>query len=737
MWFQKIRSYIVLAVLSSSVYHNYAQTPQPLHAQLSAIQLSGPTLYFFEDKTGALAFPGVQQQEFTPVTNRGNSFGMTQSVFWFRFRLKNPLSQPTKRLLEIAYPLLDYIDFYYQQNGQWQLLKMGDLYPFSQRPFESQNFVIPLELHDSQVHTYYIRLKTSSIMQLPLTIYQPNAYQKQHEIEDALSYAQYGILLVMTIYNLLIFFSLRSVPYLHYALSLLFALLFTLVLKGHALQYIWPSAPSFTNSALMLFVGLFNTSFLWYTIYFLNTFKYTPFLTRLLAFSTIVSLFGGLASLINIPLSVYILVPLTLFIMPLMIYTAITCYQRGMIAARFFILAWVLFAIGVILYNLGALDIIPFTFFAQHFIDIGKILAVILLSLALTDRYRYHKREKEIAQTQMLTIQRETNEKLEQKVKERTNELRQKSNEILTQNEALQRHQYQLKQESQKTKDSIQAAQAIQDAILPGAAKLKNLLGDEFFIIYKPKDIVSGDFYWISQITRQFQEDTFEQSNTSYLGQNLPPITLTTKKPVPDEYIYVAVVDCTGHGVPGALMSVMGNALLNEIIGNSKIREPHLILDQLHKKVQMELNQPDTSQIDGGMDMSLCQLEKMANDSTKVTFSGAKSPIYYVCEGVLETLKGDRIAIGSWNKLKPNRKFTSQTIYLQKGNMLYLTTDGFVDTPNVHRKSFGSARLKQLLASIAHLSMSEQKEKLLYTLEKYQKGADQRDDITILGIRIE
>ena len=135
------------------------------------------------------------------------------------------------------------------------------------------------------------------------------------------------------------------------------------------------------------------------------------------------------------------------------------------------------------------------------------------------------------------------------------------------------------------------------------------------------------------------------------------------------------------------------------------------------------------------MDVCLCKLVQIAEGTVQVTFTGSKIPLYYTWQNTLHRLKGDRVTIGD-KQQSDERGFTTQEIILNEGNMLYLSTDGFIDTPNSKRKSFGSQRFKTLLESICHLPLEEQKQAMLDTLAQYQKGADQRDDITVLGIRL-
>ncbi len=245
---------------------------------------------------------------------------------------------------------------------------------------------------------------------------------------------------------------------------------------------------------------------------------------------------------------------------------------------------------------------------------------------------------------------------------------------------------------------SITYAQKIQQAILPASKKIATAF-QEHFIIYKPKDIVSGDFYWFHDM---------------------------------GEARIVAVCDCTGHGVPGAFMSMIGNALLNQIVIEKRFSEPNMILEELHKAIREALQQSEnpSTELQDGMDVCLVKVER-----NRLVFSGARRPLYIVQNNELLELKGDRYSIGGRQR-EAERKFTAHAVPLQNSVTLYLTTDGYVDQANAQRESFGSKRLKDLLKSIAQMTADEQKKQLESELEAYQQNQPQRDDITIMGLVI-
>lgn len=328
-------------------------------------------------------------------------------------------------------------------------------------------------------------------------------------------------------------------------------------------------------------------------------------------------------------------------------------------------------------------------------------------------------------------------EKLEQKVKERTSELVQKQKEIEGKNTALQQQSEEIELQNQELqvqseeliqqaeeitsqrdaiehqhkaledvyhnmKESIRYAKSIQQSILPTDNYLKETIG-EYFIIYKPKDIVSGDFYWSTEV---------------------------------DGKIFLVCADCTGHGVPGAFMSMIGNVLLNKSIKELKVQSPAEILSRLHKGVQQALHQK-VSDNEDGMDISICVLDKK-EDHTEIVFSGAKTKIYYYQQGqeTLQILNGDRSMIGGFEKKGKDNSFTDQKFILNQGDMLYMSTDGFIDQNNPERRRFGTKQFTETLSEICILPVEQQYQKLNEILDEHQQKASQRDDITVIGVKI-
>lgn len=275
---------------------------------------------------------------------------------------------------------------------------------------------------------------------------------------------------------------------------------------------------------------------------------------------------------------------------------------------------------------------------------------------------------------------------LEQKVKDRTIKIEKQKEEI--------------EEQKKHIMDSIYYARRIQNAILPSFAMIDRHLKN-YFILYMPKDIVSGDFYWMHEA---------------------------------DGLFMVSAVDCTGHGVPGAFMSIVGYNQLNFAVNVKKARTAADILDELNKGVISTLNENKSdSSIKDGMDMALCVFDFLAK---KVEFAGANNPLVMVRNNGIVKFKGDRFPIGAFEGEKP-QLFKNTEIDLIDGDCLYISSDGYVDQfGGPENKKFMSKRFEELLLEINSLSMNEQKEILQNRLFEWKGTSEQVDDILVIGIRV-
>ncbi len=312
------------------------------------------------------------------------------------------------------------------------------------------------------------------------------------------------------------------------------------------------------------------------------------------------------------------------------------------------------------------------------------------------------------------TLQQEQEKKaiLENQKQNLEIEVTQRTIEVVAQKEKIEKQHSELVLEKNKSEellkdiqvknksitDNITYAKRIQSAILPDIQLIYKTLEDSF-ILYLPKDIVSGDFY------------AFTEKNNKVL---------------------IIAGDCTGHGVSGALMSMIGSSLLNQIIIEKGVDEPAMILNQLNSAVIETFRQGENESNDG-MDVSICSIDLSTNT---LQFSGANRPLWLVRNGVLEVYKPDKFPIGGLQAAR-DRRFSNTTVQLQKGDAIYIFTDGYSDQfGGEHNKKLMSARFKELLLSINHLGMREQEEYLKNYFENWKGSAEQVDDVLVIGVRI-
>jgi serine phosphatase RsbU (regulator of sigma subunit) len=288
---------------------------------------------------------------------------------------------------------------------------------------------------------------------------------------------------------------------------------------------------------------------------------------------------------------------------------------------------------------------------------------------------------------------RENERVLEAKVIERTEEVVRQKEEIETKNqelEVLYKH----------VTDSIKYAKRIQEAILPPDSLVKRVLPNSF-VLYKPKDIVSGDFYWIDE----------KQGKTMF-----------------------AAVDCTGHGVPGAFMSIVGYNILKHVVNNNNFTTPSLILDALNEGVSETLHHGhEESQAKDGMDLSFCTIDFK---NLELQFAGAYNPLYIIRDGQLLQTKADKFPIGLFIG-EEKKKFTNHSFKLQKGDCIYIFSDGYADQfggPN--GKKFMANHFRDLLLEVHKHPIEKQKDILNRTIEEWRGPLDQVDDILVIGVKI-
>jgi ligand-binding sensor domain-containing protein/serine phosphatase RsbU (regulator of sigma subunit) len=324
---------------------------------------------------------------------------------------------------------------------------------------------------------------------------------------------------------------------------------------------------------------------------------------------------------------------------------------------------------------------------------------------------------------------------LEKIVSERTQELKIKNNELevekreveVQKNEA-EKQKHIVEEKNKEILDSINYAKRIQTAILPPPKVVKSFLEDSF-ILYIPKDIVAGDFYWMESVEVKNPQPVIGSDE----GANQSQSQLTRK-------ILFAAADCTGHGVPGAMVSVVCNNGLNRSVREYGLTDPGKILDKT-REIVIEEFQKSEEEVKDGMDIALCSLELLANNNTQkdvalLKYAGANNPLWIIKNGSEEVfeIKADKQPIGKYSDNKP---FTTHDIFLDKGDIIYIFTDGFQDQFGGEKgKKFKPANLRSLLLSVKNQNLQDQRTAILNAFDAWKGNLEQVDDICLIGVRI-
>ena len=281
------------------------------------------------------------------------------------------------------------------------------------------------------------------------------------------------------------------------------------------------------------------------------------------------------------------------------------------------------------------------------------------------------------------------------KIKRINTELQLQKNEIEQQKNLIE-------QKNCEITDSINYARKIQDNILLPESKLKQWL-PQMFVYFKPKDIVSGDFYWFSKFENKY---------------------------------VITAIDCTGHGVPGAFLSMVGNTLLHEIVNIKHVFKPDVILTMLHTGIRLALNQSsEDSDSEDGMDMSLCTVDAKLH---RFQFAGAKNNLYVVQGDKLKILKANYYSIGG-RQLRPDMQieFTCYDFMYDDNTSIYMFSDGYLDQfGGDNNEKFNTQRFREMILNNRNLPMEKQKDVLAKTMDKWKGNRQQIDDFLVLGVKL-
>ena len=420
--------FLLLLLQISFIAKLAAQSPVIYNGENTII---GKHVSILKDSTNNLELQTVSKSTaFIPSTIETPNLQLSKSAFWLKFSIRNK-SASHHIMLELDYPTLSACDFYYPENGHYLVQKLSDTLPFSQRPYQYQNFLFDFKLPKDSTATYYLRVKSTEQMVLPLILGSRGNVTESLSIKNILWGIFIGIIVVMVAYNFFIYLFTRDRSYIFYVLYVSFIGLTQTTLSGYTYRFLFPETPLLFHKSIIVFPALAGISAMLFVRAFLDTKHRTPKLHKVFPVAIILYSSAILFRLAGIDQVSYRMIDISAICTTFLIYAvAVVISRQGYKPARYFLFAWTVFFAGILMFTLRNLGILPFNDFTNYTMESGIAVEVTLLSIALADRINVLKKEKELSQAEALRaaqenerIIREQNTLLEVRVKERTSEL--------------------------------------------------------------------------------------------------------------------------------------------------------------------------------------------------------------------------------------------------------------------------------------------------------------------------
>ena len=695
----------------------------------SDIYSIGSRLEILEDKENKInlqeILSGRHDASFYQSQSKVPNYGYNTSGYWFRIALEKDGFDSRSWLFESEFLLIDSLELYIFEEGRITKKMIGDLYPIEKRDIQHRSLLIPLDFENTC--TIFIHCSGNFTKRFPFNIVRERYFIEKASKDDAVKLLYYGLVFALLLYNLFLFFGIWDKSYLYYVLGFAcLAFLGQMFIDGYSGLIFFRNYLRFNNISGFIGNNLFVIFILGFTRSYLNTKRHLPIphkisygIGALAGISIILALIAMNSSdmfLLASKSAVWVSGLAIIFMLTVGVWE----WVKRVPEARFYMIAWSLFLLGAALFLSMVSGLLPETIITKNFIILGTASQMTLLSFGLADRFQRSEKERIKAQERAIKTLKENerliadqNKILEEKVKQRTRELEESNAEIMEQREEIQAQRDSLADKTVQLEDafmvidaknkdimaSIDYAKSIQSSILPNITTIKEYLTD-VFVIYKPRDVVSGDFYWSGK-------------------QNGKEV--------------LVAADCTGHGVPGALMSMIGSEILTELVLGSAITDPARILSELHKRVSDTLNQTETSNSDG-MDLAIIEIDRSAK---KMVFAGAKNPIIYFQNGELNIIKGDKAPIGGLLDIYDRKSYTNHTIDISLETCFYLFSDGYADQfGGKKERKYSMRALKASLTKIHEMNCKDQMGFLEDELQRWKGDHEQIDDILLIGGKI-
>jgi len=655
------------------------------------IVLDQNTFFYWENSEEipiTISPESLSKIQYEKLPGKVPNFGFIKNDIWFTFKIENKTGKKADLVLSLSNPNLDQAELiYFDQSGKAFKLLQGDIFNYSKRTIDTKKITFPLILNPNEARTYYLRINNGGEQFHFAPVIQKKDMFLQHESEENYFLGIFfGILVFVLLFNIFMWVITKEAISRQYSLYLLTFLFLQLSLLGFGKHYLWQDNSYLSNHANPFFASISVYFLLRFSCLYLNLSTLLPRINKVFLFLQYLMLGCSVLALIPLKetytLSILLVNGLTFLLNIIILPVSIQVIRKGYKQGILFLIAFFLLVVSVFAFVLKNFGVLPSNFFTDFGFQFGSAAEVILFSLGIVIRFRNFREEAIGRLKEINELKDKANIQLEQKVHERTLEISEQKKEIEYKNKEI--------------ISSISYAKRIQEAILPTEEKLKHLLPNSA-LWYSPKDIVAGDFYWTEQ--------------KHFKGK---------------DYTFFAVGDCTGHGVPGAMMSVLCTNSLNTAL--DQIEGPHVSqILEICSSILVENLSQHSKEINDGMDISIACYEP---ESGQLFWSGANNPLWLLRKNELIEYNGTKRPIG---KSSTETAFEEHVIQLESEDRLFLFSDGIVDQfGGEDQKKFKKSKLRETIIQSAELPLTEQMNFIRKVHHEWKKESEQIDDIALL-----
>ncbi|TSJ39887.1 7TM diverse intracellular signaling domain-containing protein [Fluviicola chungangensis] len=686
-----MKNYILVFLFSVVCFISDSQVPITQHDDFLKLEGNQLTYLITPDDQSNIRTVKSHLKEFKPINSRMVNLGFETKDVWFYFETKNLSDSRLIRMLKLSNPIIDEVDVYKRigENTFIPVSKGGDQRPFAWRYNGNRELIFPLRLDPHSTNGFLFRVNNGGEQFYFQSSLEKGSYiQVKHGNKQVFYGLLFGVMIFIIILNLAIGILFRQrIAYIYTLYGASFTLL-QLSLLGFGTTWLWTDQYFISNRANPVLASLGVLFFLNFTYRYLELHINTPKIKPIVRFIQVVLLINVFVSLIPgtafMNISAITVNAMTLILNLFIIYPLVVTLRTGSKTAKSYLIAFSILQISVFAFVLRNFGIIPNSFLADNGLQIGFAVEMIILTFGILQRFKLMNDASIAVLAEANELKENLNIQLEAEVELRTREVIAQRNE--------------LEQKNEEITSSILYAKRIQNALLPSSSYYSDLIPN-LNVFYYPKDIVAGDFYWIKRIR---------------IGEDI--------------WRFIAVADCTGHGVPGAMMSVLCMNALNESARLLEDADPADLLNRVSSYLRNYLL-TDGMELSDGMDISVVCYH---SEKQILRFCGANNPLWILNEHEIQVIPPTKRPVG---KSESSLPFELHEMTYRKNQRILLFSDGCIDQfGEKSGKKLKTPGLKKMVLEQYDSNPANHLQKIEQDLLRWMGTEEQLDDICMMLI---